>query len=174
MSRLENLLGAQALTLGDRILAADPGSAGALAGSERAALVTLLAHPDELVSWLGGVLGLTSSGVTRLVDRLVTAGWVTRTPGPDARGRKLRLTAAGKRRARAVLRARQRVLTDALDGLSERERIDLERLLDRMVSGLASTRRPALRVCRMCDRSACSADGQQCPLQHTVADDPDG
>lgn len=68
MSRLENILGAQSLALADRLLEAETGAA-AMPGSERAALVTLLAHPDQTVRWLGDVLALTSSGGTRLVDR---------------------------------------------------------------------------------------------------------
>ncbi|WP_173123766.1 MarR family winged helix-turn-helix transcriptional regulator [Kibdelosporangium persicum] len=165
MSRLENLLGAQSLALADRLLAADVGPAGTgLPGSDRAALVTLLAHPGQTVRWLGDVLGLTSSGGTRLVDRLVAAGLVTRTAGGDARQRQLRLTRSGTVRARAVLRARQAVLSEVLATLTEEERHHLEELLAKIVHGLAATRMPALRVCRMCDREACD----QCPLQHTV------
>jgi DNA-binding MarR family transcriptional regulator len=170
MSRLENLLGAQSLALADRLLAADVGSVD-MPSSDRAALVTLLAHPDQTVRWLGDVLGLTSSGGTRLVDRLVAAGWVTRTAGGDARQRRLRLTRSGYARARAVLGARRTVLAGVAGRLSTQERHQLEGLLEKVVSGLAETRMPALRVCRMCDRAACQADDHQCPLQHTMADD---
>ncbi|ONI76032.1 hypothetical protein ALI144C_35580 [Actinosynnema sp. ALI-1.44] len=174
MSRLENLLGAQSLALADHLLAADI-DGSAMPGSERAALVTLLAHPDRSVRWLGDVLGLTSSGGTRLVDRLVVAGWVTRTAGEDARSRLVRLTRTGRARARRVLRSRQTVLTAALGALSAQERAQLESLLDKMVTGLAETRLPALRVCRLCDRDACAAEGKRCPLEHTVIEgDPHG
>ena len=61
MARLENLLGAQALALTDRLLAAEGGRSPDDSPSARAALVTLLANPDKPVSWLGAVLGLTSS-----------------------------------------------------------------------------------------------------------------
>jgi DNA-binding MarR family transcriptional regulator len=167
MTRLENLLGAQSLALSDRLLDADIAGA-AMPGSERAALVTLLAHPGQSVRWLGDVLGLTSSGGTRLVDRLVTAGWVTRTAGDDARQRRLQLTRSGRTRARTVLGARQAVLSQVVGVLSAQEQQQLEALLDKMVTGLAATRLPALRVCRMCDRGACSMDDRECPLEHTV------
>lgn len=167
MGRLENLVGAYSLTMVDRMVAAGVGAG--TAASEQGALVTLAKHPDRPVSWLGGVLGLTSSGITRLVDRLVAAGWVARTPGPDSRQRRLRLTDAGKRRARDLLRARQEALAESLDGLSTSDRVELELLLDRLVSGLASSRLPALQTCRLCDRAACAADGRHCPLEHTVA-----
>jgi DNA-binding MarR family transcriptional regulator len=168
MARLENLLGAQALALTDRLLAATSGPADGTSASERAALVTLLAHPDHPVSWLGGVLGLTSSGITRLIDRLVAVGWVTRDPGLDARSRRVRLTGTGRDRARNVLEARRAVMAAAVGALSGRDRAELERLLDVIVKGLAETRQSAMQVCRLCDRSACAADGRECPLDHAV------
>lgn len=167
MGRLENLLGAQALALSDRLDAAGSEAMGRSA-SECAALVTLLAHPDESVSWLGGVLRLTSSGITRLVDRLVDAGWVTRTAGVDARSRRIRLTRPGRNRANAVLDARHAAMADALGALSASDRGELERLLGVLVGRLAQTRVPALQVCRLCDRTACASEGRECPLKHTV------
>lgn len=174
MGRLENLLGAQALALTDRMLAAEADTADGISGSERAAVVTLLAHPGRTVSWLGAVLGLTSSGITRLVDRLVVAGWVTRTAGRDARSRELQLTQAGRVCARDVLTARHAALADVVAVLSAPDRVELERLLDQILTGLATTRLPALQVCRLCDRETCVSRGRQCPLEHTVsAGDPD-
>jgi DNA-binding MarR family transcriptional regulator len=167
VTRLENLLGAFALALTDRLLSAGPASPASV--SERAALVTLHTHADRPVSWLGQVLGLTSSGVTRLVDRLVAGGWVTRAPGSDARSRQLTLSAAGQDQARAVLRARAEAVAGAVRGLSEADRAELERLLGLLVRGLAADTSEALRVCRLCDRGACASEGLGCPLA-----DPDG
>ncbi|CAN5850750.1 MarR family transcriptional regulator [soil metagenome] len=175
MARLENLLGAQALALTDRLLAAELAPTAGTSASERAALVTLLAHHDHTVAWLGGVLGLTSSGITRLVDRLVAAGWVTRTVGIDARSRRVRLTRPGRNRAQALLRARRAAMADALGALSQTDRRELERLLELVVGNLTGRRLPALRVCRLCDRSACTSDGRDCPLEHAVtAENSDG
>jgi DNA-binding MarR family transcriptional regulator len=168
MTRLENLLGAYSLTVTDRVLD-DP--ADGVSASDQASLVTLLAHPDRPVSFLGGVLGLTSSGATRLVDRLVSAGWVTRTASGDSRERLIRLTAAGKRRARRALRDRDDVLTASVAGLSDVERADLERIMERLVGGLATARLPGLRTCRLCDRTACASEDHTCPLDHTVSPD---
>jgi DNA-binding MarR family transcriptional regulator len=163
VARLENLLGAFALALTDRLLDAGPASAGS--ASERAALVTLHAHAERPVSWLGQVLGLTSSGGTRLVDRLVARGWVTRAPGGrDARSRQLTLSAAGRDQARAVLYARAEAMAGAVRGLSEADRAEFERLLGLVVRGLAADVSEALRVCRLCDRGACASGGSGCPL----------
>ena len=169
MARVENLVGAQSLAVADRLR--DVGSAHGLSASEQAALVTLTAHPDQAVSWLGDVLGLTSGGVTRLVDRLVARGLVARTAGTDARQRRLHLTAAGTRRARALNAQRLAVLEDVLAPLSAAERAELERLLERVVGSLHAEYAPTLRTCRLCDRGACRT-GASCPLDHTVpADD---
>jgi DNA-binding MarR family transcriptional regulator len=172
MGRLENLLGAWSLTVVDR-MAADSRQAG-LSASDQAAMVTLLAHPDRTVSWLGEVLALTSSGATRLVDRLVAAGWVVRSPGGDARQRQLRLTDPGEALARSVLRARNETLTDCVAPLDDRARGQLEHALEQMVWASTRALPAAMRTCRLCDRSACRAEGQACPLDHTKRqDEPD-
>lgn len=160
MPRLENLLGVQALAVVDRITAEAP--------SEQAALVTLMAHPGRGVGWLADVLGLTDSGGTRLVERLVAEGLLHRRPGVDARSRVLILTAQGESRARQVLAEREQEVASVLAPLSVAERRTLERLLAKVVSALADDRPSALRTCRMCDRDACAAGARNCPLEHTV------
>ncbi|HLT60042.1 MAG TPA: MarR family transcriptional regulator [Microlunatus sp.] len=164
MGRLENLLGAQAIALTDRLRH----SGSAVGAAESAALVTLHAHPDTTVTRLGEILALTSSGVTRLVDRLAAAGWVTRTAGADRRSRRLRLTEAGTREARAVLEARAAAMAAVVGGLSDHDRAELERLLGLMITTMATSEIPAMRVCRLCDRAACADRDRECPLQHTV------
>jgi DNA-binding MarR family transcriptional regulator len=166
MARTENLLGALSLTVADRLRSV--AKQHDVSPSEQAALVTLVAYPERTVNWLGVILGLTSSGVTRLVDRLVERGWVSRSPGSDARQRQLRLTAAGTRKAHALQREREEVLTRALGPLSGDERDALERLLVRLVTGITDDYLPAMTTCRLCDRDACRSGGQDCPLDHTV------
>ena len=142
MARLENLLGVLGVAVADRILA----GAGS---SDGAALVTLLAHQPRSTGWLGEVLGLTSSGVTRLVDRLTAAGWVERSPGTDARRRDLTLTPAGAQRAREVLAAREGGLGELLDPLDAGRRAELEVLLEN--GGRHTRPRPSHRAARVPD-----------------------
>ena len=165
MARVENLLGALSLTMADRLRGV--GAGHDMSASEQASVVTLLAHPDRSVSWLGDVLGLTSSGVTRLVDRLVDRGWATRSTGEDARQRRLRLTAAGTKRARALLAERATLLAEVTAPLSAADRTQLEGLLEPLVGGLAEDYPQALRNCRLCDRDVCNSTGRACPLDHT-------
>jgi DNA-binding MarR family transcriptional regulator len=169
MARLENLFGAQALAVADRLVT------GARPRSEAGALVTLLAHPGRSTGWLGGVLGLTSGGITRLVDRLVTDGWVQRSPGNDARRRTLALTASGAEQAEQILADRRAAIDRALCRLDADERRTLERLLDKVLAALPEDSMEALQLCRLCDRHACAdGDPARCPLQSTtttVSDD---
>ncbi|MDQ4055466.1 MAG: MarR family winged helix-turn-helix transcriptional regulator [Actinomycetota bacterium] len=169
MSHLENLLGAWSLTVADRMTAV--GRASGLSTTDQAALVTLLAHPDRPVSWLGDVLDLTSSGATRLVDRLVSSGWVARSAGQDSRQRRVRLTRAGAGLARKLVSGRGAVLAECLEGLDDRDRTELGRLLERLVGGSTPDPMPAMRTCRLCDRTACRSDGHECPLDHTIPGD---
>ena len=104
-------------------------------------------HADRPVSWLGQVLGLTSSGVTRLVDRLVAGGWVTRAPGRDARSRQLTLSAAGRDRARVVLRARSEGHGRRRARAVRRGPRRVRALLGLVVRGLTVDADEALRVC---------------------------
>ncbi|MDT7749706.1 MAG: hypothetical protein QOD96_3368 [Pseudonocardiales bacterium] len=168
MARLENLLGAHSLALADRLLAGDEPAGTGASSSESAALVTLLAHPGRTVGWLGGVLGLTTSGVTRLVERLVSAGLVERNTGRDARSRQLELSPAGAARAESILAGRRATLSRAVAALSPSERVALESMLAKMVGGVTDDEFAALHVCRLCDRPACRDRGRACPLQHTV------
>src|SRR5882757_6429560 len=109
-----NLLGALSLAVSDRM--SDAISAAAeqseRPGSETAAealsaLHHFLARPS--IDRLRTVLGLTSSGTVRLVDRLEQAGYVERRPGEDGRTTVVTLTAVGERMARRVSDAREAV-----------------------------------------------------------------
>jgi DNA-binding MarR family transcriptional regulator len=166
MSRLENLLGAWSLTVTDRMTAV--GRSSGLSATDQAALITVHAHPDQPVAWLGDVLTLSSSGATRLVDRLVAAGWVGRSAGADARQRRIRLTRSGAALARKLASAREVVLADSLAGLGAGDRARLEGVLDRLLAASTADPLPANRTCRLCDRGACRSGGRECPLHHTI------
>ncbi len=69
-----------------------------------------------------------------------------------------------------MLAERTRSLLRLLESLEEDERAALTPLLERLVASLADDRPQALRVCRLCDRGACTSD-PGCPLDHTVVAD---
>jgi len=167
MDRLVNLVGVYSLAIADRV-APDVAGRQLSGSSTAAALATLLAHPGHGVGWLADVLGLTSSGATRLVDRLLAEGLVRHGESRDARSRSLQLTERGRLKAATALEHRSAEIERSLTALTAAERKTLERLLTTVVKALARDRPSALRVCRLCDRDACAEPGQPCPLEHTT------
>ena len=124
LDRAANLLGALCLVVTDRTAdaMADAGGRPESAAAALSALLHFLDRPS--VDLLRQVLGLTSSGTVRLLDRLEGAGYVRRGPGADGRSAAISLTESGRAAARQVAWARAEVLDGALAALSEQERAD--------------------------------------------------
>jgi len=160
-----NRLGALALIVTDRMSAAAAGAAR-LSLNDAVALSALhqfLDHPT--VDLLRQVLGLTSSGTVRLVDRLVDAGYARRTGGGgDGRETRVELTAAGRRAAARVASARGDMLDDALAPLSAAERRTFDELASRLLIGLMREPGATRWMCRLCDTHACGRDRDRCPV----------
>lgn len=163
--RLEQLLGATALTAVDRLRAAVVGTD--LDETEAGALVHLQAWPGTSVNELAGVVGRSQPATVRLVDRLEAEGLLRREGGRDRRTVALVLTEAGLRRVDEALAARAGALQALLASLPDGDRQALERILTRLVASTATDRQQALHLCRLCDRDTCTS-GPGCPLDHTT------
>jgi DNA-binding MarR family transcriptional regulator len=166
----ENVLGALALVIADRTTDAieDSSRQSPTAAAALSALHQFLGTPS--IDLLRQVLGLTSSGTVRLVDRLEEAGFVTRRAGIDGRRTLIQLTVSGRRAAGRISSARASVLRDALSVLSPDERHALDGIAARLLVGLM--RGPgALRwMCRLCDVTDCGRDEGRCPVAVAVSD----
>ena len=150
-----NLLGALVVALGDRVDASITRSSG-LARNDAIALSALLHFLEApRIDRIADVLGLTSSGTVRLVDRLEAAGLVRRSAGDDSRATTVALTATGRRTAQAVTDARAAALDGALDALSPTERRTFTALAGTVVAGLVAPERVHPWICRLCDTEAC-------------------
>jgi DNA-binding MarR family transcriptional regulator len=163
-----NLLGALALVVVDRTADAIEREVG-LSGSQAAAISAMyhfLASPS--VDLLRQVLGLTSSGTVRLVDRLEADGYVTREPGPDGRTTTVALTAAGRRAGAGVAEARADTLERCLDGLDPRDRVALGSLLGTVLSSLVRPPGATRWICRLCDTGACGRERGLCPVANAA------
>jgi DNA-binding MarR family transcriptional regulator len=159
-----NLVGALALALSDRLEVAVT-DAARLAESDAIALSALHHFLDSpRIDVLAQALGLTSPGTVRLVDRLERAGLVRREPGGDGRVTSVVLTAAGRRRARAVTRARTALLDQALTGLSAAERQQFAGLVGKILAGLVRPPGATRWTCRLCDGVACGRPAGRCPV----------
>jgi DNA-binding MarR family transcriptional regulator len=160
-----NLLGALGLAVTDRAFdaVAEVGESGTTAVA-LSALHQFLNRPT--VDHLRRVLGLTSSGAVRLVDRLESAGWVRRDSAPDARATAVHLTPAGRKIAKRVSAARTKMLKQALATLSKAQLRVLDELMSRVLIGLMRGKGAVRWMCRFCDMGACGwADGH-CPVRN--------
>jgi DNA-binding MarR family transcriptional regulator len=157
-SRLANLLGACGLAVADLTLR---NVTGGLNASSAAAVVVLASGPVGGTE-LGRQVGLTQSAATRLVDGLVSAGLAERSPRAG-RTVLVRLTPAGRAAAQDVLAARARTLREVLSALSAAERERLGVVLEKLLTGLYGDIGSADLMCRLCDRTACTADAV-CPV----------
>lgn len=159
-----NLLGALSLMIADRMAGA-MADAGGRPESAAAALCALLHFLDRpAVDLLRQVLGLTSSGTVRLVDRMTGSGYVQRGPGSDGRSTSVTLTPAGQAAAERVAAARAGVLEDALAGLPQGDRDELRRILGTMLVGLMRGPGAVRWMCRLCDTGACRGAAGGCPV----------
>jgi len=112
------------------------GPAGDLSHVQLGAL-RALAEQDLRMSDLAARLGLAESTITRLVDRLESAGLVTRGAShPDRRCVVAGLTAAGRRVMDQVREERRQFLTEILKALPHKERAELVHLFGRVAKGL--------------------------------------
>ncbi|WP_203728975.1 MarR family winged helix-turn-helix transcriptional regulator [Streptomyces sp. SID12501] len=109
---------------------------------ERSAVVLLrqIADSEPLrPGELANLLAVEASHITRQVQQLQKAGYVTRVPDPDdRRAQRIRLTPAG---AEAVVRIREvscRSMRGALEGWSPHELRRLTAFVDRMVDDVLS------------------------------------
>ncbi|MCX5401281.1 MarR family winged helix-turn-helix transcriptional regulator [Streptomyces sp. NBC_00102] len=103
---------------------------------------------------LGAVLNVSAPSLSRLCDRLQSAGFVERRPSPDS-GREvtLSLTTEGHAHLAEVRRKRDEVLTGAIDSMPAVQRAELAQGLDGLRAALGgapmltgpAARRPARR-----------------------------
>jgi DNA-binding MarR family transcriptional regulator len=162
-----NLFGALALVVADRVSDAlrttvEPESAAAALS----ALNHFLDRPT--IDLLGRVLGLTSSGTVRLVDKLEAANYVRRGAGQDKRSTSISLTSEGRLLAERVSSARADVLRGALQALSQEDRDALETISSRLLVALMRPPGATRWMCRLCDTEACGRPRGLCPVYNAA------
>jgi len=160
--RLENLLGALALSVTDAVARSIEETEGAY-GSDTFALV-LLQHAETLrTDVLSRQLRLAQSSTVRLVDRMEREGLVRRETGVDRRTVLVSLTARGLRAAEKVLSVRQNVLRNLLGELSDSEKSSLQAITTKLLTRLTTDLASGEQNCRLCDEDACGL--AECPVE---------
>ena len=163
--RTANLLGAAVLGLHDELKQTVERRSGH-AGEASAALTALGHQPGLSNDALSRLLGLTHTGTVRLIDRLAADGLVERRPAArDKRGVALYLTASGEDVRRDILSNREAALVPLLSRLSAQEREALGEILGKLLAAVSRDDAHKLRICRLCDSTACS----DCPILVPVA-----
>jgi MarR family transcriptional repressor of emrRAB len=150
--RLQNLLGAFVLAVGDRLRVQTEETIGHT-GAAAAALLTIAHFPDRTVEFLRQAIGLSHPATVRVVDRLVEQRLVRRRPSGRGPAVALTTTAAGRRQARRILDVREQVLADALPELSPAESAFLSEILEKALAHLSDS--PGTTICRLCDQALC-------------------
>jgi DNA-binding MarR family transcriptional regulator len=164
LDRPANLLGALALVVSDQMADATAAAAGR-SDSAPAALAALLHFLDRpSVDLLRQVLGLTSSGTVRLLDRLAESGYIEREEGPDRRSTSVVLTERGDAVAREICQARTELLDRVLAPLTPRERAAFDRLAGKMLVGMMRGPGAVRWGCRLCDTGICRGAPGGCPV----------
>ncbi|MDR2986623.1 MAG: MarR family transcriptional regulator [Nocardiopsaceae bacterium] len=164
LDRAANLLGALALIVTDEATDAIAIAAGR-SDSAPAALSALLHFLDRpSIDRLRQVLGLTSSGTVRLIDRLAESGYVRRDRGADGRSTAIVLTERGRQAASQVCAARAEVLDRSLAVLSADERATFERLAGKVLVGMMRGPGATRWMCRLCDTGICRGATGGCPV----------
>jgi DNA-binding MarR family transcriptional regulator len=159
-----NVVGALALIVADQMADVTALAAGR-SESAPAALAALHHFLDgPSVDLLHQVLGLTSSGTVRLLDRLAESGLIERGPGRDGRSTAVSLTDAGAAKAREICAARAAVLDRALSALSPEERAQFSALSAKMLVGMMRGPGAVRWMCRLCDTSVCRGAPGGCPV----------
>lgn len=165
-----NLLGALSLVVADQAADAACEAAGR-SESAAAALSALLHFLDRpSVDLLRQVLGLTSSGTVRLLDRLGESGYVRRSPGRDGRSTCVELTEDGRDAAARVSLARAEVLQRSLAVLSPEERAAFAGLAGKVLVGMMRGPGATRWICRLCDTGVCRGAAGGCPVGNAASE----
>lgn len=97
-------------------------------------LKTVAMNGSMRVTDLASSANLDTSTVSRHVAQLNKVGWIERSPDPDdRRAHRVRLSAAGRSTLDRALAARTAVLARSLEGWSQADLEELDRLVTRLV-----------------------------------------
>jgi DNA-binding MarR family transcriptional regulator len=163
--RLENLLGALVVTLGEQVQEQMAAAAGC-SSIGVAALQWLGRGSDLRARDLVEALDISAPGASQLVASLTTTGLIERMRhAHDRRQWRLQLTELGARRTLQAMRARAELIREVVASLPFPWRLRLLRIVERLLTRMVTNRRSVVRICRHCDWNVCRhAVIEPCPV----------
>jgi DNA-binding MarR family transcriptional regulator len=161
-TRLANLLGAAALAVTDEVVHGAVRTTQ-LNPSQVTALVLLRGESGLSVTELAKRIGIHQTACTRMIDALQDRGLVERRH-TIGRWTQVHPTETGRQTAEDVLQARGHSLLRVIARLDDDDRRALVNGLEKLLTGLYDEIGSADRICRMCDRPACTPSGHTCPV----------
>jgi DNA-binding MarR family transcriptional regulator len=167
LARVANLLGAAGLGVA-AVVTDGTAEFGGMSASSAAAMVLLRGGDGLSGTQLGRGIGVTQSAAARIVDALELAKYVEREP-QAGREVVVRLTDSGCQTVDLMLEERQTQLRGLLDDFDAKEREALTGLLEKVLVKLYAYEENSDRVCRLCDRQACTT-GAVCPVGQAERD----
>jgi MarR family transcriptional regulator, negative regulator of the multidrug operon emrRAB len=156
--RLENLIGALAVAITDRVNEAAEEIVG-MGGEAPAAIVQIGTMPGLTITVLGSALGLTHSATVRVVAKLERSKLVKKVRGDDAREVCVSLSPSGEKLMGRILVARETVIAKLLKPLDKAQRVTLDELFTLVLARAPRDGADAERIARMCDPKAWSDKG---------------
>jgi DNA-binding MarR family transcriptional regulator len=162
--RLENLLAALSLTLGDLVQERMAAAAGC-SPTAVAALQWVGRAPDVRTCDVAEALEISIPGASQLMASLIAAGMVQRARyAHDQREWRLSLTDSGARRTLEAMRARAEVVRGIVATLPFPWRLRLIRIVERLLARMVNGPQAVVRICRHCDWDGCRSAVEPCPV----------
>jgi DNA-binding MarR family transcriptional regulator len=163
--RLENIFGAMALALVDKMESAFSAETG-LNPSAVAAIIQIGTDPGLSIEALRRIIALSHSATVRLIDQLVAGGLVVRGSGGDSdrRAKALYLTETGQAVFQRNIIVRRAVIERAVGHLTAEEKRSLDGIVGKLLTALVDPGDDHDIVCRVCDVSVCTRE--RCPITH--------
>lgn len=164
--RLENLLGALAVAVADRVKVAVEDQLGT-GGSAAAVLMMIGVEPHISAEAIARRLNVAQPTVVQALGALQQRGLVKKASGVDRRIRELTLTKPGAQMVASMLERRAAILAPLLRGLGDRERTALTQVIETML--IATVVRPDEKflICRFCNEHECGP--KECPVEVAAA-----
>jgi len=163
---LENLLGALAVAIADRVRVAVEEQLGT-GGSAAAVLMMIGVEPHISAEAIARQLNVAQPTIVQAVRALQERGLIQKLSGADRRVRQLTLTKQGEQIVASMLDRRAAILAPLVSDLGDQDRAALTPLIEAILIKTVARPEERFLICRFCDEHACGPE--ECPVEEAAA-----